>query len=120
MRGLPLHVLRGIAHRDRQPAHLEHCKVVLHVADRGNRMERDIQAPRHRFDERALVKTLWSYVEIIALRAHHRGLPVERLLHRGFATLEQLRIRADADDLARLRDKRREIIGKARTELYGI
>ena len=51
-------------------------------------------------DEGALVVARRRDVEIIGLRADRGGLRAHRLLHRGFAALQQRRIGAGADDLA--------------------
>ena len=109
MRRLFLDVGARVAHRDRQAAVAKHRQIILHVADGGDRIGCDVKALGHRLHEGALVVARRGDVEVIALRPHRGCLRAQRLLHRGFAALQQRRIGAGADDLAGGREIRRKI-----------
>ena len=105
MRRLPLDVVGRVAHRDRQAASSKHRQIVLHVADRGDRVGRNAQALGHRLHEGALVVAGRRDVEIIALRAGRGGLRADGLLHRGFAALQQRRIGSSTPTILQAADR---------------
>ena len=115
-----LDVVGGVAHRDREAAVLEHRQVVLHVADGGDRIGRDALTFGDRLHKSALVAAGRGDIEIIALRSDGRGLRSQCPLHRGFATLQQSRIGAGADDLAGRRQIGFEIPNNGRIGADGV
>src|SRR4029450_10794032 len=63
--GLALHLLAGIAHRDAQPAFLEHQHIVGLISERSDLLQRDFEVVRKPLDNDTLVGRRVRHIEVV-------------------------------------------------------